>query len=107
MMNAWNPDDVMSITSMMLGSRDFYLLESYLISNNIYQNFTTWEIKAEKCLSYSNIVEISMASLATSSKSISSSFGSTQQFSQAWFGTAIYNFHYFQATDNYSIQCNK
>ncbi|CAF4872683.1 unnamed protein product [Rotaria socialis] len=40
-----------------------------------------------------------MATLSTSSTQISSSFGLTQQFSQAWFGTAIYNFQYFQATD--------
>lgn len=99
MMNAWNPDDVMSGSSMILDSRDFYLLESYLISNNIYQNLTLWKIKADKCLSYSITYGISMACLATSTTPISSSFGSTQQFNQAWFGTAIYNFDYFQATD--------
>lgn len=98
-MNAWDPDDVMSGSPMILNSQDFYLLESYLISNNIYQNLTLWKIKADKCLSYSITYGISMACLSTSSTSISSSFSSTQQFSQAWFGTAIYNFQYFQATD--------
>ena len=98
-MNAWNPDDVMSGTPMILDSRDIYLLESYLISNSIYQNLTTWKIKADKCLSYSSLYGISMACLSTSTTPISSSFGSTQQFSQAWFGTAIYNFNYFQSTD--------
>ena len=37
-MNAWNPDDVMSGSPMLLGSNDIYLLESYLISNGNYQN---------------------------------------------------------------------
>ncbi|CAF1194081.1 unnamed protein product [Rotaria sordida] len=99
MMNAWNPDDVMSGSPMLLDSRDIYLLESYLISNGVYQNLTTWKIKADKCLTYSNLFGISMATLSTSTTPISSSFSSTQQFSQAWFGTAIYNSQYFQATD--------
>jgi len=99
MMNAWNPDDVMSGTPMLLDSNDIYLLESYLISDNIYQNLTTWKIKADKCLSYALSFGISMACLSTSSTPISSLFGFTQQFSQAWFGTAIYSFNYFQATD--------
>jgi hypothetical protein len=45
MMNAWDPDDVMSGTPMILNSQDFYLLESYLIEDNIYQNLTLWKIK--------------------------------------------------------------
>ncbi|CAF3058923.1 unnamed protein product, partial [Rotaria sp. Silwood2] len=108
MMNAWDPDDVMSGSPMLLDSRDIYLLESYLISSGTYQNLTTWKIKADKCLSYSNSFGISTASLSTSSTPISSSFDSTSQFSQAWFGTAIYNFYYFQATDIlYSAHDNK
>ncbi|CAF1227707.1 unnamed protein product [Rotaria sordida] len=99
MLNAWDPDDVMSGSPMLLDSRDIYLLESYLISSSTYRDLTAWKIKADKCLSYSNLYGISMATVSTSSTPISSSFGSTQQFSQAWFGTAIYNFHYFQVTD--------
>jgi hypothetical protein len=99
MMNASDPDDVMSGTPMILNSQDFYLLDSYLIKDNIYQNLTLWKIKADKCLAYSNIYGISMACLSTTSGSLLSNFSDTQQFSQAWFGTAIYNFNYFQATD--------
>ncbi|CAF2856563.1 unnamed protein product [Rotaria sp. Silwood2] len=99
MINAWDPDDVMSGSSMLLDSRDIYLLESYLISNGTYQDLAAWKIKADKCLSYSNLYGISMATVSTSSTPIPSSFGSTQQFSQAWFGTAMYSFHYFQVTD--------
>ncbi|CAF5224305.1 unnamed protein product, partial [Rotaria magnacalcarata] len=50
MMNAWNPDDVMSGSPMLLGSDDIYLLESYLISNGNYQSLAAWKIKADKCL---------------------------------------------------------
>lgn len=108
MMNAWNPDDVMSGSPMLLDSRDFYLLESYLISNNNYQNLTFWKTKGDKCLSYSQTYGISMATLSTSSTPISSTFGTTQKFFQAWFGTAIYNFDYFQATDiQYSASNNQ
>jgi hypothetical protein len=107
MMNAWNPDDVMSGSPMMLDSRDIYLLESYLVSNNVYQNLTSWKIKADKCLSYSSSLGVSMACLSTSSTPISPSFSSTQFFSEAWFGTAFYNFNYFQATDiQYSASNN-
>ncbi|CAF2233508.1 unnamed protein product, partial [Rotaria magnacalcarata] len=107
MMNAWNPDDVMSGSSMLLGSDDIYLLESYLISNGNYQSLAAWKIKADKCLSYASLYGISMATLSTSSTPISPSFGLTQQFSQAWFGTVIYNFQYFQATDiQYSASNN-
>ncbi|CAF1285495.1 unnamed protein product [Rotaria sordida] len=98
----------MSGSPMLLDSRDIYLFESYLISNSNYQNLTTWKIKADKYLSYSNSFGISMAFLSTSSTPISSSFDSTSQFSQIWFGTAIYNFNYFQATDvQYSANDNK
>ncbi|CAF2522553.1 unnamed protein product [Rotaria sp. Silwood2] len=35
MMNTWDPDDVMFGSPMLLDSRNIYLLESYLISNDI------------------------------------------------------------------------
>ncbi|CAF4966230.1 unnamed protein product, partial [Rotaria magnacalcarata] len=81
----------MSGSSMLLGSDDIYLLESYLISNGNYQSLAAWKIKADKCLLYASLYGISMATLSTSSTPISPSFGLTQQFSQAWFGTVIYN----------------
>ncbi|CAF2378026.1 unnamed protein product [Rotaria sp. Silwood2] len=34
-MNTWDPDDVMFGSPMLLDSRNIYLLESYLISNDI------------------------------------------------------------------------
>ena len=99
LMNAWNPDDCFAGSPMVLDSRDIYLLESYLISNGAYQNLTFWKIKADKCASYAAQYGVSMACLATSTSPISASFGTSQQFSAAWFGTAMYNFGYFQVTD--------
>ncbi|CAF4414574.1 unnamed protein product, partial [Rotaria sp. Silwood2] len=101
MMHAWNPDDVFHCQPMLLDSRDIYLLAPYLISNGNYQNLKDWKIKADQCQNYSARFGVSMACVATSTADISLSFGTSQQFSQAWFGTAMYNFDYFQATDHY------
>jgi hypothetical protein len=107
LMNAWNPDDVFAGSPMVLNSRDYYLLESYLIADGAYQNLTSWKTKADKCLTYAAQFVVSMACLATSSTPISASFGTSQQFSQAWYGTAMYDFDYFQATDyQYSASDN-
>ena len=105
-MNGWNPDDVLGGSSVLLDSRDIYMLESYLISAGVYQNLTFWKTKADKCAAYSASLGVEMACLASSTTSISASYGSTQQFSQAWFGTALYNFDYFQATDNFHSSTN-
>jgi hypothetical protein len=99
-MNAWNPDDLFAGSPMVLDSRDIYLFESYLISDGVYQNLTLWKTKADQCLNYAIQYGVSMACLATSSAPISASFGTTQQFSQAWYGTSMYGFDYFQATDS-------
>lgn len=98
-MNSWNPDDVMSGTDVQLNSNDIYLLESYLISDGKYLSLTDWEIKANKCANYQNTLGVQMACLSTTNTS--------DQFTQAWFGTAIYNFDYFQSTEiTYSASNN-
>ena len=98
-MNAWNPDDVMSGPNMTLTSNDIYLLESYLVANNNYTSLTDWKIKANKCANYQNTLGIKMACLSTGN--------TNDQFTQAWFGTAMYNFDYFQNTDyEYSANDN-
>lgn len=90
-MNAWNPDDVMGGTNVRLNSNDIYLLESYLVANGAYTSLTAWETKAKKCANYQSTLGVQMACLST---------GTTyDQFTQAWFGTAMYNFDYFQNTD--------
>jgi hypothetical protein len=99
-MNAWNPDDVLAGADMKLTANDIYLLESYLISDGKYLSLTAWKSKADKCADYQKRSGVKMASLSTTK--------TTDQFTQAWFGTAIYNFDYFQATDiTYSASNNR
>ena len=105
-MNAWDPDDVFAGSPMALDSRDMYLLESFLISNGNYQNLTFWKAKADKCFDYAATYGVSMACLATATTSISASYGSSQEFSQAWFGAAMYDFDYFQVTDVFHSASN-
>lgn len=105
-MNAWNPDDLFVGSPMALDSRDMYLLESFLISNGNYQNLTFWKTKSDKCFNYAATYGVSIACLATSATPISASFGTTQKFSQAWFGAAMYDFDYFQATDIFHSASN-
>ncbi|CAF0862878.1 unnamed protein product [Didymodactylos carnosus] len=106
MVNAWNVDDVLSGSNVQLTSSDIYILESYLISNGVYQSLSAWKTKADKCLQYKQQLGIQIACLSTGTTSISSTFGTTAQFSQAWFGTAMYNFDYFQATDIFYSSSN-
>ncbi|CAF2861437.1 unnamed protein product [Rotaria sp. Silwood2] len=99
-MNAWNPDDVLGGVNVKLNSNDAYLLESYLVSNGKYLSLTDWKIKADKCAKYQKLSGVKMACLSTPN--------TNDQFTQAWFGTAMYNFDYFQATEiTYSSSNNK
>jgi hypothetical protein len=99
-MNAWNPDDVLGGENMQLNEDDIYLLESYLVSNGKYLSLTDWEIKANKSANYQINLGVRMACLSTTK--------TNDQFTQAWFGTAMYNFDYFQTTDiRYSSSNNK
>jgi hypothetical protein len=98
-MNAWNPDDVLGGTNVQLNANDIYLLESYLIADTVYQPFADWKTKADKCANYQATLGVQMACVATPL--------TCDQFTQAWFGTAMYNFDYFQITDgSYSSSNN-
>jgi hypothetical protein len=98
-MNAWNPDDVLDGADVQLNANDIYLLESYLITDGKYSSLNDWEIKANKCANYEKNLGVKMACLSTPK--------TNDQFTQAWFGTAMYNFDYFQATEiNYSSTNN-
>lgn len=105
--NAWNPDDVMGGSDVLLGSGDIYLLESYLVSGNKYTSLSAWKSKADKCAAYETSLGVKMACLSSGNGSLSSAYNTTDQFSQAWAGAALYNFDYFQATDSlYSADNN-
>ncbi len=90
-MNAWNPDDVLNGADVQLNANDIYLLESYLVSDGKYSSLEDWQIKANKCANYQKTLGVKMACLSTPK--------TNDQFTQAWFGTAMYNFDYFQATE--------
>jgi hypothetical protein len=90
-MNAWNPDDVLGGSNVTLNSNDIYILESYLVSNGTYQPLYNWTTKANTVAAYQCRLGIQVACLSTNRTS--------DQFTQAWFGTAMYNFDYFQATE--------
>ena len=98
-MNAWNPDDVFAGTDVQLNENDIYLLESYLVADGKYSSLTAWKTKADQCANYQKLFGVKMACLSTTK--------TDDQFTQGWFGTAIYNFDYFQSTDiNYSASDN-
>ena len=98
-MNGWNPDDIMGGTGVVLNSGDIYLLESYLISGGSYTSLTDWKTKADKCAAYESSLGVKMACLSSGATPLSSTYNTTDEFYQAWFGAAMYNFDYFQTTD--------
>ena len=106
-MNAWVPADVLGGSDVILNSNDIYLLESYLISEGSYTSLTAWKTKADECAAYEASLGVKMACLSSGGTPISPTYNTTDPFTQAWFGAAMYNFDYFQATDeDYSSSNN-
>lgn len=105
-MNAWNPDDAMGGTDVLLGAGDTYLLESYLVSEGAYTSLSDWKTKADKCAAYEASLGVKMACLSSGGTSITSTYNTTDPFLMAWFGAAMYNFDYFQASDEYYSSSN-
>jgi hypothetical protein len=102
-MNAWEPDDVLPV----LTEKDYYLAESFLVGHDKYLSLDAWKIKADKCHDYMLKNGTRIACLATGGENISADFNKYDKFSMAWAGTAMYNFHYFQATNSiYSANNN-
>ncbi len=94
-MNAWNPDDILPI----LNENDYYLAESFLVGHDKYLSLNDWKIKADKCYNYMINKGTKIACVATGGENINADFNKNDKFSMAWIGTAMYNFHYFQATN--------
>lgn len=73
--NAWNPDDVFSSAvnpvhnptglAPLLGSGDWYLLESYQIISGAYQSATDWRIRADKATAGRSLLSVSLAAVTT------------------------------------------
>lgn len=98
MMNAWDPSDVIGGNSLM-GENDFYLAESFLVGHDKYFALDAWKKKADACHNYMKTKGVKIVCLATGGENISSTFNTTDKFSLAWIGTAMYNFSYFQMTN--------
>lgn len=98
MMNAWNPDDVLGGNSLM-GENDYYLAESFLVGNNNYFDLNAWKKKADACHNYMKTKGVKIVCLATGGENIAPNLNTSDSFSLAWTGTALYNFSYFQMTN--------
>ncbi len=105
-MNAWNPDDIsgdldengMSNPSSVRAG-DWYLAESWLISDNSYLSISDWAVKADKCRNYQSAKGIKTAVVSTNVASgATSGDHTTDKFKMAWWAAAMYGFS-FQWTD--------
>lgn len=106
--NAWAVSDALSGSDCHLGSTDFYLLESWLIGNGSYRSLTEFKERGDAAYYYMKTKGIGIATLSTTATSaISSSSNSSDQFTQSWYGSAMYNFDAYQFTDgNHSSSNN-
>lgn len=104
MMNAWDPSDVLGGNSLM-GENDYYLAESFLVGHDKYFALDAWKKKAAACHNYMKTKGVKIVCLATGGENISLAFNTTDKFSLAWMGTAMYNFSYFQMT-NFQYSAN-
>ncbi|CAF1568642.1 unnamed protein product, partial [Didymodactylos carnosus] len=65
MINANNPDDVLSGQNVTLDSRDIYLFSPYLVTNGRFSSLTDWQQKAVKCFNKTIELGIKVACQAT------------------------------------------
>jgi hypothetical protein len=73
--NSWNPDDSLASTvdpvhnptgvAPLLGSGDWYLLESYQIINGAYQSSTDWRVRSDKATAGRSALSVSLAAVTT------------------------------------------
>lgn len=73
--NAWNPDDVFASTvdpvhnptgvAPLIGTGDWYLLESYQIINGAYQSSTDWRVRSDKATAGRTALGTSLAAVTT------------------------------------------
>lgn len=94
MVNAWDPDDVFSISSgeqnTHLTSNDWYLAQSHYVINGEWQDKTIWEQKSDKMNLYKSQTGVKMACIATST--ISSGYVS-HKWNAAYSAHTIYGFN--------------
>lgn len=96
--NAWDPDDALSNavestynpagTAHKLGSGDWYLAESYQVSNGSWVSESDWTAKSNKMDSYKSSTGVKMATIATAG---SGGF-SQSKFDYCYVSTMLYGF---------------
>lgn len=98
--NSWFVKDALGGTDCHLTGSDYYLLESFLVSNNNYQSLQTFTSRGDSAKTYQQQGKIKVAVVSTvGAGAATATMGSSDKFTQAWFGTAMYNFDAFQFTD--------
>ncbi|GAB3884236.1 hypothetical protein [Spirosoma agri] len=95
--NGWNPDHVFgnqsdpsynpSAVATVLNNSDFYLSESYLITEGNFQNPADWQTKAEKLRMYQTMIGFRVLSITTNS---SANAYDQAKFWYAWYGAFLY-----------------
>lgn len=91
--NAWDVNDVFDGTpAHKLDSNDWYLAESYQITNGSYQTETQWRDKSNDMISYRSSEGVNMACVTTYDSS--SSF-SQDKFNYAYMSCVLDNFQAF------------
>ncbi|HIQ05018.1 MAG TPA: hypothetical protein EYH31_04880 [Anaerolineae bacterium] len=99
--NAWNPDDILAADSDQpspLRPGDWYLAESWLVSNDDYANLNDWVVKADKLLDYRVTTGVRMAAIATGADS-GDLTSPDSRFNFAYWGAALYNLDAFSYTN--------
>jgi hypothetical protein len=80
---------------------DWYLAESWLVGANKYNDISSWQNKADKCLDYKKMKGINIAVVSTNvANGTTLADKYSDQFKMAWWSSTIYGFP-FQWTDNY------
>ncbi len=95
--NAWNSDDVFSITnvnnlnpenqSSHLNENDFFLLESYQVALSKYDSLENWQVKSKKMKCYQDRVGFKILSITTSNAPYDE-----DAFKYAWY-SALFDEH--------------
>ena len=96
MLNAWNPDDVLtSSPSIPYTFNDYCLIESWMISQaypNLYEDLTQWQTRANKYFNNSKALGVQLAA-------ISSGPNTSSPFQYAWWGATMYGINAFGYTN--------
>lgn len=92
--NAWNPDDAFEPTVDLvthLGSRDWFLAESYQIINDNYELVEDWIARSEKLKKYNAATGTKIAGITTTLSGIYDQ----NKFDYAYFSALLYGFNAF------------